>query len=176
MPRAWLGAITFFCDCTYLELKRIESWRGGSCHCGRNELHRVVITCWRKSTGWWVEVEVEGDTYTQYAQVETMSGWGKCQHSSCGLACTQPRHPAQTSALTKESAGYTHVGFTRECLSISTHLLLLFIFFIFLSVSFFFFSSVSQLCVYNALCSVSWEYLFFLLVYRSCLFKHMTWL
>jgi len=41
----------------------------------------------------------------------------KCQHSSCGPACTQPRHSAQTSALTKELAGQSRVGFTLERLS-----------------------------------------------------------
>lgn len=121
--RAWPTAHKFFCGCTYLELERVESWRGSSCHCGWNELHWVVITCRRKE---------EGGSWTM------RTGWDnerpngrpdKCQHSSCGPACTQPRHSAQTSALTKESAGQIGVGFRQERLFFS-HILLFYISFL----------------------------------------------
>lgn len=88
--RAWPTARKFFCDCTYLELERVESWRGSSCHCGWNELHRVVITCRRKQEGEIVNNE----------QVETMSGPTAGQTSAntvpVGLPApslgTQPKH------------------------------------------------------------------------------------
>lgn len=154
MPRAWLGATTFFCNCTYLELKRIESWRGSSCHCGRNELHRVVITCWRKSTGWWVEVEVEGGhtistgwDNERLRQVPTQFLWA-CLHPASAPSPNICSHKRVSWLQTRGIYSRMSFNFNPSCSFLNFSSLSLAL-------------SVSQLCDYNAFCSVASEYLVF---------------
>lgn len=116
--RAWPAARKFFCDCTYLELERIESWRGSSCHCGWNELHRVVITCRRKEEG---ETVNNAHRLRQWAaqrqarQVPTQFLWA-CLHPASALSpniCTHKRvsWPEQSGIYTGTSLFLSHLGF-----------------------------------------------------------------
>lgn len=116
--RAWPTARKFFCDCTYLELQRVESWRGSSCHCGWNELHRVVITCRRKEEG---EIVNNAHRLRQWAaqrqarQVPTQFLWA-CLHPASALSpniCTHKRvsWPEQSGIYTGTSLFLSHSGF-----------------------------------------------------------------